>query len=65
MRGYSDLADLSEAHLRVFFGKLGLMLTLIVELAAVLLCISMFTTESEVTFTGETKKANFLFALPA
>ena len=40
------------------------MLTLIVERAAMFLCIPVLPTEGIIALAGEAKEANFLFALP-
>ena len=61
----SDLVKFSLAYLRIFLCKLSLMLTLIVERASMLLGIAMFPAESEITFAGETQKADFFLAFPA
>jgi hypothetical protein len=61
----SDLVELSEADLRVFLGKLCLMLRLIVKGASVLLCITMFSTEGEITLALEAEETNLLLAFPA
>lgn len=61
----SDLVKLSEADLRVFLGKLGLMLRLIVKRASVLLRIPVLPAEGEITFTLEPKETDFLLAFPA
>lgn len=61
----SDFVELSEADLRVFLGKLGLMLRLVVKRASVLLRIPMLPAEGEITFALEPKETDFLLAFPA
>ena len=61
----SDLVKLSEADLRVFLGKLGLMLRLVVKGASVLLSITMLPAKCEITLALETEETDLLLAFPA
>jgi hypothetical protein len=61
----SDLVELSEADLRVFLGKLGLMLRLVIKGASVLLRITMLPAEGEITLALEAEETDLLLAFPA
>ncbi len=50
---------------RILFGKFVLVLLPIVEVALVVLSISVLSTEHVFTFADKAKQSNFLFARPA
>jgi hypothetical protein len=49
----SDLVELAIVYLRVFLGKLVLVLRLVIKLAVMLLGVAMLAAENEVTLAGE------------
>ena len=61
----SDLVELSEANQRVFLGKLGLMLRLVVKGASVFLRIAMLPAEGEITLALEAEETHLFLAFPA
>ena len=61
----SDLVELTETNLRVFLGKLCLMLRLVVKGASVLLRIAMLPAEGEITLALEAEETDLLLAFPA